>query len=65
MENVGNKKVLVFITLSTKEEMQFLLTDERLKKMLDCFLSDSKSLFFNEENIFIAKRHIVKIFITE
>ena len=65
MENVGNKKVLVFITLSTKEEMQFHLTDERLQRMLNAYITDAESLFFNEENIFISKNHIVKIFITE
>jgi len=66
MENVGNKSVLVFITLSTKEEMQFNLTNEKVAKLMESFISvDCKTLFFQDFNIAINKSHIVKIFVTE
>jgi hypothetical protein len=66
MENVGNKSVLVFITLSTKEEMQFNLTNEKVAKLMESFISiDCKTLSFQDFNIAINKSHIVKIFITE
>jgi hypothetical protein len=67
MENVGNNLRMVFITLSTKEEVQCYLNDNSLLILIETMEDPSVrgNIFNVSENIIVNVNHIVKIFVTE
>jgi len=67
MENVGNNLRMVFITLSTKEEVQCYLNDNALLILIETMEDPSVrgNIFNVSENIIVNVNHIVKIFVTE
>jgi hypothetical protein len=67
MENVGNNLKMVFITLSTKEEVQCYLNDNSLLILIETMEDPlvRGNIFNVSENIIVNVNHIVKIFVTE
>jgi hypothetical protein len=67
MENVGNneQKKMVWLTLSTKDEVQLTLSDERLSKIYKAIFDGCPLLVFEQEGISVNPAHIVKIFVSE
>jgi len=67
MENVGNNLKMVFITLSTKEEVQCHLNDNSLLILIETMEDPiiHGNIFNVSENIIVNVNHIVKIFVTE
>ena len=67
MENVGNDLTMVFITLSTKEEVQCHLNENELLILIETMEDPSVrgNIFNVSENTIVNVNHIVKIFVTE